>query len=133
MSNDRDAEDIALVAAGDHARLLAKYEPAIIGRCVAALRGHLPASMRATSSSRYGSPLDSMVVAESARRLPIPLLLYPAARYKIRGVRWGMGEDTAAGVSSPASQFRPPHIPQRASWRNPGGVIPSASPDISSL
>jgi hypothetical protein len=28
------------------------------------------------------------------------------------GIRWGVGEDTAAGVSSPASRLRPPHIPQ---------------------
>jgi RNA polymerase sigma factor (sigma-70 family) len=43
MSRDGDAADAALLAAGDHARLLAKYEPVIIGRCIAELRGHLDA------------------------------------------------------------------------------------------
>jgi RNA polymerase sigma factor (sigma-70 family) len=43
MSHDGDAADAALLAAGDHARLLAKYEPIIIGRCIAKLRGHLDA------------------------------------------------------------------------------------------
>jgi RNA polymerase sigma factor (sigma-70 family) len=33
-------DDDALLAARDHARLLAKYEPLIVARCVAALRGH---------------------------------------------------------------------------------------------
>ena len=33
-------DDEALLAARDHARLLAKYEPVIVQRCVAALRGH---------------------------------------------------------------------------------------------
>ena len=32
-----------LLARGDHARLLAKYEPVILGRCIAELRGHLDA------------------------------------------------------------------------------------------
>jgi RNA polymerase sigma factor (sigma-70 family) len=32
--------DDALLAARDHASLLAKYEPVIVQRCVAALRGH---------------------------------------------------------------------------------------------
>jgi RNA polymerase sigma factor (sigma-70 family) len=33
-------DDETLLAARDHARLLAKYEPVIVQRCVAALRGH---------------------------------------------------------------------------------------------
>ena len=32
--------DEALLASGDHARLLARYEPVIVQRCVAAMRGH---------------------------------------------------------------------------------------------
>jgi RNA polymerase sigma factor (sigma-70 family) len=36
-------DDDALLAACDHARLLAKYEPVIVQRCVAALRGHADA------------------------------------------------------------------------------------------
>lgn len=43
MSHDGDGDDARLLAQGAHARLLAKYEPTIIGRCVAALRGHLDA------------------------------------------------------------------------------------------
>jgi RNA polymerase sigma factor (sigma-70 family) len=43
MSHDGDAADAALVARGEHARLLAKYEPVILGRCIAELRGHLGA------------------------------------------------------------------------------------------
>lgn len=33
-------DDDALLAARDHAYLLAKYEPVVVQRCVAALRGH---------------------------------------------------------------------------------------------
>ena len=33
-------DDEALLASGDHSVLLAKYEPVIVARCVAALRGH---------------------------------------------------------------------------------------------
>lgn len=40
MSHDGDAADAALLAHGEHARLLAKYEPVILGRCVARLHGH---------------------------------------------------------------------------------------------
>ena len=36
-------DDEALLASGDHAALLAKYEPVIVQRCVAALRGHADA------------------------------------------------------------------------------------------
>lgn len=36
-------DDEALLASGDHARLLAKYEAVIVARCVAALRGHTDA------------------------------------------------------------------------------------------
>ena len=43
MSHDGDAADAALLARGEHARLLAKYEPVIVGRCVAELRGHVDA------------------------------------------------------------------------------------------
>ena len=43
MTHGRDADDAALLARGDHGRLLAKWEPTIIGRCVAELRGHLDA------------------------------------------------------------------------------------------
>ena len=43
MSHDGDAADALLLARGEHARLLAKYEPIILGRCVAELRGHLDA------------------------------------------------------------------------------------------
>jgi RNA polymerase sigma factor (sigma-70 family) len=43
MSHDRDREDATIVSRGDHARLLAKYEPVIVGRCIAELRGHLDA------------------------------------------------------------------------------------------
>ncbi len=40
MSHDGDAADAVLLARGEHARLLAKYEPVILGRCVARLHGH---------------------------------------------------------------------------------------------
>jgi RNA polymerase sigma factor (sigma-70 family) len=43
MSHDGDARDSELLARGEHARLLAKYEPIILGRCIADLRGHLDA------------------------------------------------------------------------------------------
>jgi DNA-directed RNA polymerase specialized sigma24 family protein len=43
MNDGRDAEDARLLDSGEHARLLAPYEPVIIGRCVAALRGSLDA------------------------------------------------------------------------------------------
>jgi len=43
MSHDGDGDDARLLACGEHARLLAKYEPTIIGRCIAELRGHLDA------------------------------------------------------------------------------------------
>jgi RNA polymerase sigma factor (sigma-70 family) len=43
MSDGRDGEDARLLDSGEHARLLAKYEPVIIGRCVAALHGSLDA------------------------------------------------------------------------------------------
>ena len=36
-------DDEALLASGDHARLLARYETVIVQRCVARLRGHLDA------------------------------------------------------------------------------------------
>src|SRR3989442_14512492 len=36
-------DDDGLLASGDHARLLAKYEAVIVARCVAALRGHADA------------------------------------------------------------------------------------------
>ena len=40
MLDARDAEDTRLLEEGDLAGLLAKYEPTILGRCVAKLRGH---------------------------------------------------------------------------------------------
>ena len=43
MNDGRHAEDARLLDSGEHARLLATYEPVIIGRCVAALRGSLDA------------------------------------------------------------------------------------------
>jgi RNA polymerase sigma factor (sigma-70 family) len=43
MNHEGDAADAQLLARGDHARLLAKYEPVILGRCVAELRGSLDA------------------------------------------------------------------------------------------
>jgi RNA polymerase sigma-70 factor (ECF subfamily) len=36
-------DDAELLASGDHVRLLARYEPVIVARCVAALRGSLDA------------------------------------------------------------------------------------------
>ena len=39
MLDARDAEDIRLLEQGDFAGLLAKYEPVIVGRCVAAMKG----------------------------------------------------------------------------------------------
>jgi DNA-directed RNA polymerase specialized sigma24 family protein len=43
MSHDGDAADAQLLARGEHARLLAQYEPVILGRCIAELRGSLDA------------------------------------------------------------------------------------------
>lgn len=43
MSHAHDAEDARLLAAGEHARLLARYELVIVQRCVALLRGSLDA------------------------------------------------------------------------------------------
>src|SRR5919108_1527025 len=43
MLDARDAEDIQLLDDGDLAGLLAKYQPLVIGRCVAKLRGHADA------------------------------------------------------------------------------------------
>jgi AAA domain len=43
MSHDGDAADAALLAHEEHARLLAKYEPVILGRCIARLYGHADA------------------------------------------------------------------------------------------
>jgi RNA polymerase sigma factor (sigma-70 family) len=43
MSHDGDGADATLLARGEHARLLAKYEPVIVGRCIAGLRGHADA------------------------------------------------------------------------------------------
>ena len=43
MHDARDADDARLLASGEHARLLARYEPVIVARCVAALRGSLDA------------------------------------------------------------------------------------------
>jgi RNA polymerase sigma factor (sigma-70 family) len=40
MNDGRDAADAQFLARGEHARLLAKYEPVILGRCIAELRGH---------------------------------------------------------------------------------------------
>jgi RNA polymerase sigma factor (sigma-70 family) len=40
MSHDGDAADAVLLAQEEHARLLAKYEPVILGRCIARLHGH---------------------------------------------------------------------------------------------
>jgi RNA polymerase sigma factor (sigma-70 family) len=43
MSHEIDAADAKLLAAGEYAFLLAKYEPVIIGRCIARLHGHADA------------------------------------------------------------------------------------------
>jgi RNA polymerase sigma factor (sigma-70 family) len=43
MCHELDAADARMLAAGEHAFLLAKYEPVIIGRCIAKLRGHADA------------------------------------------------------------------------------------------
>jgi RNA polymerase sigma-70 factor, ECF subfamily len=43
MRHELDAADARMLAAGEHAFLLAKYEPVIIGRCIAKLRGHADA------------------------------------------------------------------------------------------
>jgi RNA polymerase sigma factor (sigma-70 family) len=38
MHDERDAEDVRLLADGSHAELLAAYHDVVVGRCVAALR-----------------------------------------------------------------------------------------------
>ena len=43
MAHDGDDLDARLLAQGEHARLLAKYEPVILGRCIAKLGGSLDA------------------------------------------------------------------------------------------
>lgn len=43
MTHDSDLDDAYLLAAGDIAALLARYEPVIRGRCIARLRGSLDA------------------------------------------------------------------------------------------
>ena len=43
MAHAHDADDSQLLAAGDIATLLARYEPVIRGRCIARLRGSLDA------------------------------------------------------------------------------------------
>jgi RNA polymerase sigma-70 factor, ECF subfamily len=43
MSHEIDAADAKLLATGEHAFLLAKHEPVIIGRCIARLCGHTDA------------------------------------------------------------------------------------------
>jgi RNA polymerase sigma factor (sigma-70 family) len=43
MAHAADLEDAQLLAAGDIAALLARYEPVIRGRCIARLRGNLDA------------------------------------------------------------------------------------------
>jgi RNA polymerase sigma factor (sigma-70 family) len=43
MSHDGDARDAELLARREYARLLAKYEPVIVARCIAELRGALEA------------------------------------------------------------------------------------------
>jgi RNA polymerase sigma factor (sigma-70 family) len=40
MSHETDAADAKLLARGEYAYLLAKYEPVIIGRCIAKLHRH---------------------------------------------------------------------------------------------
>jgi RNA polymerase sigma factor (sigma-70 family) len=40
MSHDGDAADASLLDNGEYPRLLAKYEPVILGRCIARLHGH---------------------------------------------------------------------------------------------
>ena len=43
MLDVRDADDTRLLEEGDIAALLAKYQPVILGRCIARLRGHADA------------------------------------------------------------------------------------------
>ncbi len=43
MPHDSDFDDSQLLAAGDVGALLARYEPVILGRCIAKLRGSLDA------------------------------------------------------------------------------------------
>src|SRR5258708_5481378 len=40
MSHDGDGADAVLLANEEHARFLAKYEPVILGRCSARVKGH---------------------------------------------------------------------------------------------
>src|SRR5581483_2110397 len=94
---DRDGEDTKLLAAGDHARLLAKYEPVIIGRCIAELRGHADADDVAQDVKLR---LWSELARGKAYRVPFRVVVH-----KVIG--WTLGDHFAG---------RPTHGPLPEGW-----------------
>jgi RNA polymerase sigma factor (sigma-70 family) len=97
MSHDGDAADALLLARGEHARLLAKFEPAIVGRCVAELRDHPDAEDVAQDVKvRLWSEL------RRGRTYPVP---FRVVVHKVVG--WTL-KDHHAG--------RPTHVPLPEEW-----------------
>jgi RNA polymerase sigma factor (sigma-70 family) len=97
MSHDGDAADALLLARGEHARLLAKYEPVILGRCVAELRGQLDADDVAQDVKlRLWKELGK------GKTYPVP---FRVVVHNI--VRWTLGD---------YFDGRPTHVPLPESW-----------------
>jgi RNA polymerase sigma factor (sigma-70 family) len=97
MSHDGDAADAALLARGEHARLLAKYEPVILGRCIAELRGHHDAEDVAQDVK-----LRLFRELSSGRSYPVP---FRVVVHKVIG--WTLKEYFAG---------RPTHVPLPEGW-----------------
>ena len=97
MSQDGDGADALLLARGDHARLLAKYEPIIIGRCVARLHGHADAEDVAQDAK-----LRLFRELQAGKTYPVP---FRVVVHKVVG--WTI-DDYFAG--------RPTHVPLPDGW-----------------
>ena len=90
-------DDDALLASGDHARLLARCEPVIVQRCVARLRGSLDAEDVAQDVK-----LRLWRELQAGKRYPVP---FRVVVHKV--IQWTL-KDHWAG--------RPTHVPLPEGW-----------------
>ena len=83
-------DDDALLPSGDHAVLLAKYEPVIVQRCVAALRGHADAEDVAQDVK-----LRLFRELQAGKRYPVPyrVVVHQVIGWTLRDY-WGKRDTT---------------------------------------
>lgn len=83
MPDARDAEDTRLLEEGNLAALLAKYQPVILGRCIARLRGD-----EAAEDVAQDVMLRLMAEFRRGKRYPVPyrVVVHQVGDQKLAGI-----------------------------------------------